>query len=307
MGIAGNLLVLLVDASRGIDHHEDHIRPVDGTQGAYDAVPFHRILDLPLAAHARRVDQCKLRPVLGEMGVDCIPCGAGDIAHDDPVLPEDLVDDGGFPHIGPSNDRNADLILILFLCFHLGKSRHDGIQKVPEIQCIGGRNPDGVPQPQLIEFIDIHFPLGAVHLVHRQDHGLLRASEEPPHFLVRGSQPCTPIHHKDDDIGLLHGNGGLFPHGGQDMIALIELNAARINHGELMLQPFRIQIDPVPGHPRHIVHDGDTLLPNLVEQRRFPHIRAPHNRHNRLAHSLLYLLICPFSPRQRKSSGHYRP
>ena len=63
------------------------------------------------------------------------------------------------------------------------------------------------------------------------------------------------------------------------MVAFIKFNAAGVDHGELMIQPLRIHVDAVTGNTGHIVHNGNTLLANLVEKCGLAYIRPPHNGH----------------------------
>ena len=68
------------------------------------------------------------------------------------------------------------------------------------------------------------------------------------------------------------------------MVAFIEFDTAGINHGELMVQPFCIQVNSVPGNAGHIVNDGNAFLANLIEQGGLAHIRASYDGNDRFAH-----------------------
>ena len=95
-----------------------------------------------------------------------------------------------------------------------------------------------------------------------------------PDLLIRRREPRASIDDEEDDIRLLHRNLRLLAHGFQDMVALIELDAARVDHRERMAEPLRVEIDAVARDARHIVDDRDALLADLVEKRRFAYIGA---------------------------------
>ena len=213
------------------------------------------------------------------MSVDGIAGGACHIADNDPLLSQHLVHQGGLANVGTSNDRDSQFIgLLLFLGF-LGEGPHHGIQQVTDIHGVGGRQSYGVTQAQIVKLVNIHGLLWAVNLVHPQDNGLLGMAQELCHFLIGVGQATASVHQKEYDVGFLHGQLCLLAHGLQDMVALIKLNAPGVNHGELMVQPLGIHIDAVTGDAGHIVHDGDALLANLVEQGGLAYIGAPHYSH----------------------------
>ena len=74
------------------------------------------------------------------------------------------------------------------------------------------------------------------------------------------------------------------------MIAFIELNPARINDGEFMIEPFRIHIDTVTRHARHIIYNRNTLFSNLIEQGGLTDIGTSNHSNNRFTHVVYFFL-----------------
>ena len=98
-------------------------------------------------------------------------------------------------------------------------------------------------------------------------------------FILR-CKTCASIDKKEDDICLFHGNLCLLAHGCEHVIALVKFNAARIDHGELMVQPVCIHVDTVTRDARHIIDNRQSLPADLVKKRRLADIRPSHNRND---------------------------
>ena len=284
MGVARDLLILLRDALEGVDHHEHDVGAVDGAQRAHDAVALDRLVDLAAAAHARRVDQRELRAVLREVRVDGIARRARHIADDDALLAENRIDDGGLADIRAADDGNADLILVLDLFLLLREGRDDRVEQVAEVHGVRSRDGDRVAEAQVVELVDVHRALRAVDFVDREDHGLLRAAQQARDLLVRRRQAGAAVDEEQDDVRLVHGQLCLLAHRLENVVALIELDAAGIDHREVLVEPLRIKVDAVARDARHVVDDGDTLLANLIEERGLADIRTADNRHDWFAH-----------------------
>ena len=70
------------------------------------------------------------------------------------------------------------------------------------------------------------------------------------------------------------------------MAARIELDAARIDHGERAIEPLGIEVNAVTRDARHVVDNRDALPPDLIEKRRLADIRATNDRDDWLAHKI---------------------
>ena len=143
---------------------------------------------------------------------------------------------------------------------------------------VDGRDSDGIPQSQVVELVKVRVRgAGGVHLVHRQHDGLAAAQQHARHLLVGGGEACTDIRQKDDDGGVVNGDLGLIPHEGQDLVVGPGLDAAGVDKGEGPAVPVRLPIDAVPGDARGVLHNGEALSNEFVEQHGLAHIGPAHD------------------------------
>ena len=219
--------------------------------------------------------------------------GAGHVGDDDPLLPQDPVHQGGFAGVRLADDGHLDsVVLLLFLLFR-GEVPEAGIQQVAGAVAVDSGDGNGVAQTQVVELIEIRVRRGAggVHLVHRQDDGLSAAQQQVRHLLVRGGEAGLDIRQKDDDGGILNGDPGLIPHEGQDLVIGPGLDAAGVDEGEGAAVPVRLPVDAVPSDARGVLHNGQPLSDQLVEQHGLAHIGPAHDGDDGFHLSLTSLLF----------------
>ena len=130
------------------------------------------------------------------------------------------------------------------------------IQHVAQPHPVCSGNGMGIPDPQIIEFIDIrHEFIKAVHLIYHQYHRFMGTPQHIRYFGIRIHQSLPYIHHKKDYVCGIYGNLGLLPHLGQDNIAAVRLNTSGIYHGKGTVQPCDIRINTIPGDTRRILNN----------------------------------------------------
>ena len=278
MGQARHLGVLLRDALGGIDQDEAHIAALDGHGGPKDGVLLDVLLHLGLAADAGGVDEHEPALVVFKIGVDSVPGGAGHVGDDDPLLPQDPVHQRGLAGVWLADDGHFDGV-ILFLFFLLRREvLETGVQQIAGAVAVDGGDGDGVSQSQVVELVKVRVRgPGGVHLVHRQHDGLAAAQQHVRHLLVGGGETCTDIRQENDDGGVFNGDLGLVPHEGQDLVIGPGLDAAGVHQDKGPAVPVRLPIDAVPGDPRRVLHDGEALSDELVEQHGLAHIGPAHD------------------------------
>ena len=296
VGDARDLGILLRHAFHGVDHKDDHIRALHRSHGAHDHVALQLLLDLVLPAQARRIDEDIFLPVMHHLGVDGVPGRSRDIGDDHPVLSQQTVDDGGFPHVGLSHDRHPGPLVLLLRLALFRKMGDHLIQHISQSHPVCRGNGMRIPDPQVVKLIYVrHIFIEAVHLVHHKDDRLVRPAEHVRHLGIGVHQSLLHIHHEQDHIRRINGDLRLLPHLGKDDVGAVRLDASRIDQGEHPVQPGHIRIDPVPGDARRILHDGDPLSRKGIEQRGLSHIRPSHHRNDRFsglfAHSYLISVI----------------
>ena len=283
MGQARHLRVLLRDSLRGVNQNQAHVRALDGHSGPEDAVLFNGLLHLALPPEARRVDEDEFALVVFKPGVDSVPGGARHVGDNHPLLPQDFVHQGGLSRVGLSDNRHLDGVVLLFLPVLRREVLEAGVQQVPGAVSVDGGDGDGVPQPQVIELIEIRVRgPGGVHLVHRQDDGLPAAQQHGGHLLVRGGEACPNIRQKDNHRGGLDGGLGLVPHELQNLAVRPGLDAAGVHQGEGPAAPVGLPVDAVPGDAGGVLHDGQAFSDDLIEQHGLAHVGAAHDGDDRL-------------------------
>ena len=143
---------------------------------------------------------------------------------------------------------------------------------------VEGGDGDGVAQAQVIELIHVRvLPPGLVGLVHRQHHRLAGAQEHVGHLLIGGGHARFDVAHKDDDGGRLDGDLRLLPHKGQDLVVGARLDTAGVHNVKHPVAPLALGIQPVPGDAGGVLHNGQPLAAQLVEQHGLAHVGPSHN------------------------------
>ena len=278
MGQAGHLGVLLGDPLLGVDEDEAHVAALDGHGGTEDGELLDPVVHLGLLPHPGGVDETEFALLVLIVAVDGVPGCARHVGDDDPLLPQNAVDEGGFPHVGLADDRHLDDVIVLLLFLLGGEVGKAGIQQVAGAVSMDGGDGDGVPQAQVVELIDVRIlPAGLVGLVHRQHHRLAGAQEHIGHLLVGGGHAGLDVAHKDDHGGGGNGDLRLLPHKGQDLVVGARLDAAGVHDVEHPVAPLTGGVDAVPGDAGGVLHDGQPPAAQLIEEHGLAHIGPAHD------------------------------
>ena len=157
---------------------------------------------------------------------------------------------------------------------------------------VHGGNSDGIAQTQIIEFIKLRRNLSRrIAFVDAEHHRLAAFLQHYRHIRIVGGNSRPQISHQDDDVRLFNRQLSLTAHLRKDHIIGAGLDAAGIRQHELPPAPLTLGKDPVPGHPRRILDDGQPLSDQLVEKGGLAHIGPPDHRYYRprhCAHRLFY-------------------
>ena len=166
------------------------------------------------------------------------------------------------------------------------KTLHHFIQKIADPGPVRSGDRNRITDAQVVKFIDTGLILyKVINLVDHQDHALMTSSEHVRHFGVGIHEALLQICQKEDHIRRIDCNLRLLPHLGKNHIVGVRFDSAGINQGKLSVKPFHIRIDPVPGHARRVLNDGDPGTGQGIKQRRFSYIRSAYDRDNRFAHT----------------------
>ena len=233
------------------------------------------------APQARGVHQDVVHPFTAKKGVNGVPGGAGLGAHQEALFSQKIVDQGGFPHVGPADDGHPD---------PRGRGgefpgqRQDlpqGLQQARKAQAVGGRHGVEVCQAELVELRQPVFQCGKVDLVHHQEDGLGGAPEVVHHLGIAGLGALAAVHHQENSVGLLHRSFGLLPHhAGQIFFAPHQ--TAGIYQQDGMVIPGEAGVMTVPGDPGDIGHQGLGGAGEAVEEGGLPHVGPADDGHQGL-------------------------
>ena len=264
----GHLGVLLGDALPGVDHDDAHVRPVNGHLGAHDGEFLNPVVHLGLAADAGRI----------QPGVHRVPGGAGHIADNHPLLAQHPVHKRRLAHVGLADDGHTDGAVVRLFPGFRREGSHAGVQKVPGTVAVYGGNGNGIAQTQRIKLVNIGVQrAGGIHFIYDQHNGLLRPQQHIRNFLIRGGDAGGNVAHKHDHVRRIDGNLRLLAHEQQNLVVRRGLNAAGIHQIKAASVPVRAAVDPVAGHTGRVLHDGQALPDQAVEQHGFAHIGPSYN------------------------------
>ena len=131
-------LILFGDAIEGIDHQHADVTAINRFETAVDAEVFGAVIDTPTAADPRGVHQPPGAVLANDVGVDGVPGGAADGAHNRPLLATDGIEQAGFTHIRPSDDRHLDRLLLIPLLILGGQEGEHLIQQISGAHSMDG-------------------------------------------------------------------------------------------------------------------------------------------------------------------------
>ena len=284
MGVAGHLAVLLGKADGGIHQDQGHTAALHGSQGAHHHIPLQTVGDVAALAQTGGVGEDELAVGVVHGGVDGITGGARLIGHDHPVLAQNAVGQAGLAHVGAADDGHRDAVLLHDSLAEIEVGA-DGVQQVAGAVAVDGRNGHDLVKTEVVELVQLHGGVAdIVALVDGQNDRLVAAAEHVGNVLVGSGQAVADIRHHDDAVGGVDGDLRLFPHMGQNALGGLRLDAAGVHQQELVAAPLAVGKDAVAGDARGILHDGQTLAAELIEQGGLAHIGAADHCYDGFAH-----------------------
>ena len=222
---------------------------------------------------------------MDDLRIDRVTGRSGNVGDDHAVLAQQLIDHGALSDIRLTDEGDLDGIILVLFC-RLNREVPDHlIEHVADAELVHRRYTERITEPQIIELVNIVTELlEAVDLIHTENDRLSGLPEHIRHLVVRIDETGTNIHDENDDICRIDRQLCLCTHLRQDDILGIRLDTTRIDQRKLVIQPLRIRIDTVTGHARRILHDGDLLPCNQVEQRRLTYVWTAYHRHHHFSH-----------------------
>ena len=117
-----------------------------------------------------------------------------------------------------------------------------------------------------------------VDLVHEDDHGLGRRTEDRGDLLVARRHTCPGVDDEQDEVGLLDGSARLRRDVPPEGAGVRLVDAPRVDQAERDAVPVAQQLLAVARHARRLVHDGGPALGQSVDERRLADVREAHDR-----------------------------
>ena len=131
-------LILFGDAIKGIDHQHADVTAINRFETAVDAEEFRSVVNTPPPADSSCVDQPPGAILANDIGVNGVPGGAANRAHDRPLFTTDGIEQTGFADVRSSDDCHLDrLFLFPLLVFGRKKGQHL-IQQIPGTDTMDG-------------------------------------------------------------------------------------------------------------------------------------------------------------------------
>ena len=109
-------LILFGDSIKGINHQDTDIASVDRLEASIDTEELGPVVDAAAATDARCVDQPPGSVFTDDARIDRVAGGPSNGTDDRALLSADGIEQAGFTHIGATDDRHLDrLLLVPFL------------------------------------------------------------------------------------------------------------------------------------------------------------------------------------------------
>ena len=234
-----------------------------GPDGAQYRVEFEIFVHLGLLAYAGGVDQHEF---VAELVVVCfyaVAGGAGDGGDYVPFLAEQGVGEGRLAHIGLSDyghPGQTGVRVGLVLLF--GKGLNNRVHEVAGAAAVGRGDAEHLAEAQAVELIGVVHLFAGIHLVYAQDNGLLAPAEHVRDSGVVVGHSGAGLHHEDDYVGFIDGNGHLTAYGGFENVFGTNCIAPGVNDREFPAVPVGPAVMAVAGHSGGVV---DYCLPHAYE------------------------------------------
>jgi hypothetical protein len=130
--------------------------------------------------------------------------GAGKLADDEALLPQDPVDEGGLAHVGAPHHGHPHPWSGLGDFRQPGETLQHILKKRRNPQLVGGRHRVKGGETEGVEFRQVKFPAGVVDFIDYQEKGLAGGPEKVHHLGITGLGALLAVHDQEDGVGLGH-------------------------------------------------------------------------------------------------------
>ena len=306
VGVARDVRVLRRHAFGGVHHEDRDVASLEALERHDHGELLEDFGDPPLAPDAGGVDEEVRAITEGQRRVHRVARRARSLVDEHPLLAEHRVDEGGLADIRSADDRHA-CALGPALDHRIGHLTAGGFEQLGDPATVLGRNGLDGREAETVEIRERGLLAGGVDLVHREQHGVLAATEDAGDLLVERGQARAAVHDEDDEVGFRDGRQHLVAHG-RDQIGLgAGVEAARVHYRRLPALEDGGAVEPVARDPRHVVDEGATAPDEAVEERGFAHVGPAHESDDRTDHGVAGRSAAEQGGGERARRGFDRP
>ena len=277
----GQLQVLDVKGIVLVHHQHDHLGKGDGADGVGDRQLLQLLLHAGLAAHAGRVDQPDVTPLIFPVDRDRVAGDAGFRTGQHAILTDQPVDQGRLAGIGATDDGDADRLVgvVLFVGdegFLPGSSHKGGIQ-VRHPLTVLGRKRHRLAKAQGMRLADATTAFPALGLVGDQHDGLGLTPKAFGKDPVQRGHAFAGVDHEQDQVAVGNRRLGLFAHARFQTVVADVLEPGRVDQGQFKVAETALGIATITRNPRPVIDQGQAFSNQPIEQGGLAHIGAADN------------------------------
>ena len=233
---------------------------------------------LPLTAHAGGVDEHERAVVRLEHGVDRVAGRSRNVRDDQPLLPQQRVEQARLADVRPAEDRDADRLVGHRLTPSAGQPLEHGVEQVSSAMPVERGDFYRLTEAERRELVRELGPRRIVELVRDEQHGLARPAQDVRQLGVARRQAGAGVHEEEHEVRLLDRRPRLGDRPARDRRVVRDVDAARVHEQEALARPLAEELLAVARHTRRLVDDGGAGRGQPVDERRLADVRIADDR-----------------------------
>ena len=275
--------VLRGDALRPVGQQDGDVGALQRMRGAQQCVVLDALLDTPAASDARGIHEHEAPAAELERCVEAVSRGAGDLADDGALAPDQRVEEARLADVRPTDDRDVGIRRRLVGLLR-GQMLDDRIEEISRSVSLDRGDGIHVAQPELVELGGLRLAAPRVRLVRDEQDRLATAAELIGDVVLDRKDPRLRVDDEHDHVGLGDRGLGLAPDGRLHLAGLRIVETARVDERELAPAPIGGRVDTVSGGAGEVLDDRDTLADDAIEERRLPNVGPADNGNDGAGH-----------------------
>src|SRR5208283_2772091 len=156
--------------------------------------------------------------------------------------------------------------------------KKNGVKQIVDTTSMLSRNRKHIPHPEHMKLVKQSILPIRVHLVDGKKERLASARQKSSQLAIGPRNLSASIDHHDDRRRFVERDPGLPKDFRRYEVFVVRNDTARIHGTKFVPAPFDLAIKPVTRDARLVSDDGTPRSRQMIEQRRFPDVRASDNR-----------------------------